>query len=137
LPDNMNKIAKALRNRPTDAEKLLWDRLKQRQVNGLKFRRQQPIDNYIVDFACMEKRLVIEVDGGQHAADKHKDEARDYYLRCNGFRVLRFWNHEVINNMEAVLAVIWESSCSPSPSPPPARGGDNKAGAPPDGSVEK
>ena len=103
-----------LRNRPTEAEKLLWKHLRLRQVEGLKFRRQQPIDNYIVDFVCFEKRLVIEVDGGQHATQE-KDALRDQYLQQQGFNVLRFWNNEVLQNINGVIEVIRARCLSPSP----------------------
>jgi len=83
-------------------------------VEGLKFRRQQPIDNYIVDFVCFEKRLVIEVDGGQHATQE-KDALRDQYLQQQGFNVLRFWNNEVLQNINGVIEVIRARCLSPSP----------------------
>jgi very-short-patch-repair endonuclease len=84
--------------------------LRGKQFAGLKFRRQQPIDNYIVDFVCFEKRVVIEVDGGQHASEKDKDAERDEYLTRNGFKVLRFWNNDVLQNVDGVLEVI-RNSC--------------------------
>jgi len=96
-----------------------------KQMEGLKFRRQQPIDHYIVDFVCFENRLIIEIDGGQHAEnEKDKDKERDNYLAKNGFKVLRFWNNEVFTNIKGVLEVI-RINCleSPSPSPPPVEGG--------------
>jgi very-short-patch-repair endonuclease len=108
-------LGKALRNRPTDAEQLLWKHLRLKQMEGLKFRRQQPIDNYIVDFVCLEKRIVIEVDGGQHATQKDDDVVRDKYLRQQGFHVLRFWNNEVLQNINGVLEIIRESCLSPAP----------------------
>lgn len=114
--------AKNLRKSSTDAERLLWNHLRMKQMKGLKFRRQQPIDNYIVDFVCLENRLIIEVDGGQHASERIKDIERDSYLIKNGFRVLRFWNNEVFRNIEGVLEVI-RIKCleSPSPTPPPVK----------------
>jgi very-short-patch-repair endonuclease len=102
-------IARTLRNRPTDAEKVLWKHLSRKQLAGLKFRRQQPIDGYIVDFVCFQKRIVIEVDGGQHARDRDKDKERDKYLVENGFKVLRFWNDDVLKNIDGVLEVIKEN----------------------------
>jgi very-short-patch-repair endonuclease len=97
-----------------------------KQMGGLKFRRQQPIDHYIVDFVCFENRLIIEIDGGQHA-ENEKDLERDKYLAENGFKVLRFWNNEVFTNIEGVLEVI-RTSCleTPSPTPPPVKGGGTK-----------
>ena len=113
----LTAITKNLRKRPTEAEKLLWRRLRVKQMEGLKFRRQQPIDNYVVDFVCFDKRLVIEVDGGQHAVEKQKDVRRDNYLRKHGFKVLRFWNNEVLQNIEGVLGEI-RKNCLNSPHPP-------------------
>ena len=94
-----------------------------KQMEGLKFRRQQPIDNYIVDFVCLEKRIVIEIDGGQHAAQE-KDVFRDEYLRQQGFNVLRFWNNEVLQNINGVLEVIRDRCLSPSPKSPPVKCGE-------------
>jgi very-short-patch-repair endonuclease len=117
-------LGKALRKRPTDAEQLLWSRLRMKQMQGLKFRRQQPIDNYIVDFVCFENRIIIEVDGGQHAAENNKDIKRDTYLQRNGFKVLRFWNNEVLRKIDGVLEVIRENCLSHPPlNPLPSREG--------------
>ena len=96
-----NQNARQLRKNMTDAERALWRLLRQRQVNGLRFRRQVPIDHYIVDFACLEARLVIEVDGGQ-PFESQADKTRDAYLRSQGFRVLRFWNNDVLSNQDGV-----------------------------------
>ncbi|MBI4684871.1 MAG: endonuclease domain-containing protein [Nitrospirae bacterium] len=87
---------------------MLWKHLRAKQIEGLKFRRQQPIGNYVIDFICLEKSLVIEVDGGQHA-DNKKDEERDAWLKSEGFKVLRFWNNEVLTNMKGILEVIREN----------------------------
>ena len=106
--DKMIALGKVLRKRPTDAEQLLWNKLRQKQLEGFKFRRQQPIDHYIVDFVCFERRIVIEVDGGQHAMQKEDDILRDTYLTQQGFQVLRFWNNEVLQNINGVLEVIKE-----------------------------
>jgi len=92
----------------TDAEQALWHMLRQRQINGLRFRRQVPIDRYIVDFACLEARLVIEVDGGQHS-ESQSDKVRDAYLHSQGFRVLRLWNNDVLSNREGVHRTIMET----------------------------
>ena len=98
-----------------------------KQMEGLKFRRQQPIDNYIVDFVCFENHIVIEVDGGQHATEKEKDIERDIYLRRQGFKVLRFWNNEVLQNTNGVLAVIRRIAyLTPHLYPPPQGGGVKK-----------
>ncbi|MBI5695609.1 MAG: endonuclease domain-containing protein [Nitrospirae bacterium] len=113
-------IAKELRKNSTIAESLLWNRLRLKQMDGLKFKRQQPIDNYIVDFVCLEKRLIIELDGGQHSADV--DGERDVYLTGNGFKVLRFWNNEIFENMNGVLETIRMECINPPPLSPLPRG---------------
>jgi very-short-patch-repair endonuclease len=109
LKDKIATIAKTLRKKSTDAENFLWKQLRRKQLEGLKFRRQQPIDNYVVDFVCFKKRIVIEVDGGQHSIERDKDSERDNYLVINGFKVLRFWNNEVLQNIEGVLEIIRKS----------------------------
>jgi len=123
---NSVTIARNLRKRFTEAEKLLWRYLRARQLEGLKFRRQQPIGNYIVDFVCFEKGLVIEVDGGQHAIEIEKDSERDKWLKGQKYEVLRFWNNEVLTHIEEVLEVIRER-CHP-PLAPPIKGGGGKEG---------
>jgi very-short-patch-repair endonuclease len=116
LVKHMNSMARTLRKNLTDSERRLWRYLRAKQVEGLRFRRQEPIGSYIVDFVCFEKRLIIEVDGGQHAQEKHKDEVRDRWLREQGFQVLRFWDNEVMANIQEVLGLITESS-TPSRNP--------------------
>src|SRR5580704_5673034 len=107
--------ARLLRQQSTDAERRLWHRLRSRPINGFKFVCQDPIGPYIVDFACREQRLIIEVDGGQHA-ENERDVARDQYLRDRGYRVLSFWNNEVLENTDGVLETIAEAlGSSPSP----------------------
>jgi very-short-patch-repair endonuclease len=106
MSSKLTKYAKNLRKKATIAEKLLWNRLRARQLEGLKFRRQQPIGNMIVDFVNFDKKIVIEVDGGQHAIEKEKDRERDKHLKRMGFNVLRFWNNDVIKNTDDVLARI-------------------------------
>ncbi len=101
-------FARHLRANQTDAEKALWQHLRDRQIEGLKFRRQHVIETFTVDFACMEIKLIIELDGGQHQAQISYDEARTRTLERNGFCVLRFWNNEVLQNMDGVLEVIRE-----------------------------
>ena len=103
MTNRLTNLAKALRKRSTDAEVLLWRKLKARQLEGIKFRRQQPIEDFIVDFVSFEKRIIIELDGGQHAMDKDIDRKRDEFFEENGFTVLRFWNNEVLENLEGVL----------------------------------
>ena len=98
--------AKRLRGNPTEAEKHLWLFLRRRQLDGYRFRRQAPIGPYIVDFACFAKRLVVEVDGGQHARAVERDTARTRWLESKGFRVLRFWNNDVLENTVGVVEAI-------------------------------
>ena len=90
----------------TDAERLLWSKLRKRQVLGSRFRRQHPVGGYIVDFVCIEAKLIIEVDGGQHAEQQGYDDARTDWLSNQGYRVIRFWNHEILTNFEAVMETI-------------------------------
>ncbi len=97
--------ARELRRDMTPAERRLWTILQRRQIEGFRFRRQCPVGPYIADFACLEARLLIEVDGGQHM-DEAGDVRRDTFLRREGFRVLRFWNNEVMTNLEGVRALI-------------------------------
>ncbi len=103
---NLINKAKLLRKNQTDVEQLLWRQLRNRQVCQQKFRRQFPVDPYIVDFVCLELKLIIELDGGQHADQIEYDDKRSLFLGQRGFKVLRFWNNEVIENMEGVLEVI-------------------------------
>ena len=119
------KKARVLRNNMTDAERCLWQQLKRRQIAAVKFRRQQPIGPFIVDFVCFERRLIIEVDGGQHAEKITADAQRTRWLEAQGYRVLRFWNNDVLANVGAVAQVIFdtvERASPPIPSFPP-RGG--------------
>jgi very-short-patch-repair endonuclease len=107
--------ARDLRKSSTKAERALWSRLRDRQFYGYKFRRQQPVGPYIVDFFCLEQKLVVEVDGGQHVPEA--DERRTTFLEGDGHRVLRFWNAEVLGNMDGVLHIIAEHlRAGPSPS---------------------
>jgi very-short-patch-repair endonuclease len=98
--------ARAMRREPTDAEKRLWFALKDRRLATYKFRRQHAIDRYIVDFACLEAQLIIELDGGQHAGQVRYDDKRTQRLQALGFRVLRFWNNDALSNAEGVLTMI-------------------------------
>ncbi len=93
----------------TDAEQALWRHLRDRQVDGYRFRRQVPIGTYIADFACLERRLIVEVDGGQHAINEADDKIRDAWLEREGYRVLRFWNNDVLSNRNGVLQRISEA----------------------------
>jgi very-short-patch-repair endonuclease len=98
-------LARTLRNAPTKAEHRLWQALRKRQVAGARFRRQHRLGPYIADFVCLELRLVIEVDGGQHAQNP-RDRVRDAWMEGQGYTVLRVWNNEVLQNLEGVVAVI-------------------------------
>ena len=126
-PDLLEK-ARALRSNPTDAEKALWKHLRNRQVEGRRFRRQVPIGRYIVDFVCEAERLIVDVDGGQHA-EPDADTRRTAYLNTRGYSVLRFRNDEVLANMEGVLERIAQGSDVPHPGPPPGGEGTLVASA--------
>jgi very-short-patch-repair endonuclease len=97
--------ARSLRRSSTDAERKLWYRLRSRQILDLKFIRQEPIGPYLVDFICREQRLIVEVDGSQHA-DSKSDKVRDQWLKDRNYCVLRFWNNDVMNNIDGVLEAI-------------------------------
>ena len=114
----LRDTARALRKRSTDTEAYLWRHLKNRQMEGFKFRRQQPIGKYVVDFVNLEKKIIIEVDGGQHAMDPG-DKVRDEWLCAEGYQVLPFWDNEVLGNLEGVLVVIRNVFLTPHPSPLP------------------
>ena len=109
-----------MRSAPTEAEHRLWQILRAKRLSGYKFKRQLPIDSYIVDFACLRQRLIVEADGGQHGGGY--DDRRDAYLRNQGFRLLRFWNNDIFNNEEGVLLTILDALAPPLPNPSPARG---------------
>jgi very-short-patch-repair endonuclease len=117
MTKHFTNIARKLRKQATKTETLLWRKLKMRQIQGFKFRRQQPIGPYIVDFVTFEKKLVIELDGGQHAMEREKDEERDAWLKDQGYEVLRFWDNQVFENLDGVLEVIKNKLLSPSPNP--------------------
>ena len=105
----MNAYARELRRNATNAERLLWSRLRRRQLSGLKFRRQRPIGRYVCDFVCLEAAVVIELDGSQHVVQMPYDANRDAFLRSKGFRVLRFWDNDVLLRTESVLETIFEA----------------------------
>ncbi|MFH0343629.1 MAG: endonuclease domain-containing protein [Chromatiales bacterium] len=118
----MNSLARVLRNNSTEAERCLWSRLRGRRLDGVKFRRQQVLGPYVVDFLCLEPKVVIEIDGGQHAEQVSNDLRRTEYLKVLGYRVLRFWNHEVLGDPDAALESI-RAALVEIPSPPPSPGG--------------
>jgi very-short-patch-repair endonuclease len=117
--------ARLLRHRSTDAERRLWYFVRNRQLDGCRFRRQAPLGRYVADFVCVERRLVVELDGSQHADEAERDAARTRSLEDAGFVVLRFWNNDVSGNVEGVLEVIIRhlvARATPSPPNPPLEG---------------
>ncbi len=102
----MKTLARNLRKNQTEAEKIIWYQLRNRNLSGYKFRRQYTIGRYIVDFVCLDRKLVVELDGSQHFETKIYDDKRSEFLNQNGFMVLRFWNNEVFDNLDGVLERI-------------------------------
>ncbi len=131
VPELNRLRAKSMRTEMTDAERALWMQLRGHRLDGLRFRRQTPIGQCIVDFVCHERRLVIELDGGQHADSQH-DTRRDRWLELKGYRVFRFWNSDVFQNRDGVLETIVSAArgATPLPNPPPqgGRGSDGARG---------
>ncbi|MEI4508789.1 DUF559 domain-containing protein [Sphingopyxis sp. CCNWLW253] len=118
--------SRELRLNATDAERKLWAQLSARKVSGIRFNRQFPIDPFICDFVSRTAKLVIEVDGGQHAVDVEKDEARTAYLQSQGYQVIRFWNNDVLERIEGVVGEIERALADiPSPNPSRKREGDS------------
>jgi very-short-patch-repair endonuclease len=130
LPTTTLENSRRLRKQMTDAERKLWGLLRAGQLDGLKFRCQHPIPPYIVDFCCVEKSLVIELDGSQHNAQS--DSPRTRALVSQGWRMIRFWDNDVLLATEAVAEAIWNAACEPYPHPNPSpdgRGALSKAPA--------
>ncbi len=126
MPQRAGKpLTRQLGSRITDAEQRLWQRLRNRQVCGAKFRRQHAISPYIVDFVCLEQKLVIEADGGQHLKQQAQDEERTAFLEAQGFQVLRFWNDEILTQADDILNVIFRA-LSETPHPSPLPGGERE-----------
>ena len=124
----LTSIAKRLRLEATDAERVLWREVRAHRFAGFKFKRQSPLGLYVVDFVCYEAKLIVELDGGQHADQKEADEERTRWLASQGFRVLRFWNNDVLTNISGVMHVI-EKNLLPLSPPSPTRGeGDLEKG---------
>jgi very-short-patch-repair endonuclease len=123
--------ARALRSTATDAERKLWQHLRNRQIKGIKFRRQYPIAGYVADFASPAIRLVIELDGGQHLQHEGYDRIRSQRLACNGYVVLRFWNDDVLRKTEQVLSEIIRVIDATPPHPSPAFAGEGVKGSNP------
>jgi very-short-patch-repair endonuclease len=105
VPRSARARARAMRRTLTDAERTLWHALRDRRMQSIKFRRQAPIGPYIADFLCIEHRLVVEADGSRHAQSL-RDVARDEWLARNGYKILRFWNNDILTAQESVLATI-------------------------------
>ncbi|MDI6733726.1 MAG: endonuclease domain-containing protein [Planctomycetota bacterium] len=124
--NKLSNLAKNLRKQSTNTERLLWSHLRANQLEGFKFRRQQPIGDYIVDFICFEKKVIIELDGGQHAEPKHRveDRQRGICFERQGYKVLRFWDNEVWSNLRDVIEVIREKCLEHPPLTPPIKGGE-------------
>jgi very-short-patch-repair endonuclease len=114
--------SRELRLNATDAERRLWARLSARQVAGTRFNRQFPIGPFICDFVSRSARLIIEVDGGQHADQEEADARRSAYIRSQGYRVVRFWNNDVVENIDGVVETIERILRTSPPPTPPASG---------------
>jgi very-short-patch-repair endonuclease len=126
MTGKLTPFSKSLRKRASDTEQLLWRHLRAKRFGGLKFRRQQPIGTYIVDFVCFEQKIIVELDGGQHGLpeEMNHDNKRDEWFEVQGYRVLRFWDNEVLKNTRGVLEVIWKHCLNHPPlNPLPSREG--------------
>jgi very-short-patch-repair endonuclease len=110
--------ARKLRRNRTEAELAVWARLRRKQLNGIRFRQQVPVGPYIVDFLCLSHRLIVEIDGGQHATQILKDDRRARWLESQRFAVLRFWNNDVSGNLDGVIETISRWLLSNPPPPP-------------------
>jgi len=121
---NIN-LAKILRTNQTYEERKVWQALRASRLMSFKFRRQVPIDDFIVDFVCFEQKLIIEIDGGQHL-DNKKDLVRDAKLKAHGYQVLRFWNNQITKNFDGVMAVILHQLQTKSPLPNPLPQGERE-----------
>jgi very-short-patch-repair endonuclease len=107
--------ARRMRHEPTDAERKFWLAVRGRQFGGYKFKRQYPVGSYIADFVCLDRKLIVELDGGQHAQQAGYDTERTAYLQAHGFRVLRVWNDDFLRTPDAILEGIWRALTAPSP----------------------
>jgi very-short-patch-repair endonuclease len=124
MVDRQHQFARRMRAQPTDAERVLWQRLRHDiALAGSHFRRQALIGPFIVDFASRKAKLVIELDGGQHDWQQASDERRARHIEAEGYRVLRFWNHDVLGNLDGVLSEI-QCALPPTPDPSPQGGGE-------------
>jgi very-short-patch-repair endonuclease len=127
--DMYHELARELRKNMTDTEWLLWSKLRGRQFGGFKFRKQSPIGKFIVDFVCFDRKVVVELDGGQHAVSVEEDQKRSEWFKSQGFRVLRFWNHEMIEDSDMVMEAIWLALQMPPTLALPHEGGGKSWGA--------
>jgi very-short-patch-repair endonuclease len=128
VPDRQRQFARQMRAQPTDAERVLWQRLRHDiALAGSHFRRQAVVGPFIVDFASRKAKIVIELDGGQHSQES--DASRQHQIEAAGYRVLRFWNNDVLSNLDGVLAEI-QSALTPTPDPSPQGGGEKKPRCP-------
>ena len=118
--------ARRLRRGQTDAERKLWFQLRDRRLNGLKFRRQMPVHSYIVDFCCESVRLIVELDGGQHDQRSPQDAKRTADLEAYGYLILRFWNNDVIGNIDGVVETIVATATHEPPHPNPLPDGERE-----------
>ena len=122
----LKRLARSLRHQASDAERRLWQHLRDRRLDGFKFRRQQVIEPYIVDFICPEARLIIEADGGQHIEQAVYDAQRTAYLEDRGYRIMRFWNHEIMGELDSVLEAIRNALIETAPHPGPLPKGERE-----------
>lgn len=120
--ERLRDRSRQLRRNQTGAEKALWRVLRGRTLSGFKFRRQHPVDRYIADFVCLERKVIIELDGGQHAEQTAYDQVREAKLKALGIRTIRIWNNQLLEEREAAAAAILEALTTPHPSPLPAGG---------------
>jgi len=118
------RLARSLRSAATAAERLLWTKLSRRQLSGYKFSRQMPIAGFVCDFLCRDAKLIVELDGGQHSLQSDSDSRRSEILESKGYKIIRFWNNEVIENIEGVLSTIHSALRKCPPLPLPHAGGE-------------
>jgi len=118
--------ARRLRRDQTDAERALWFRLRDRRLNGMKFRRQMPVKSYVVDFCCESAHLIVELDGGQHIERGSEDAKRTADLEAYGYLVLRFWNNDVLRNTDGVVETILATASQEPPHPNPLPNGERE-----------
>ncbi|MDE2112825.1 MAG: endonuclease domain-containing protein [Alphaproteobacteria bacterium] len=123
-------FARSMRHMPTDAEKKFWWQVRDRRLAGFKFKRQYLVGPYIADFVCLDRKLIVELDGGQHAQQASYDRQREAFLRSRGFCVMRFWNDEVLTNMDGVIeGILLTLEGPPHLNPLPDRGRGQASGA--------